>query len=43
MGIDLPEDRMPDELLLDDIPPDHITYSNHTDLFEHRQTESRIS
>lgn len=23
MGIDLPEDRMPDELLLDDIPPDH--------------------
>ncbi|KAK8802862.1 hypothetical protein WA171_006533 [Blastocystis sp. BT1] len=27
MGIDLPEDRMPDELLLDDIPPDHITYN----------------
>lgn len=42
MGIDLPEERMPDELMLDDIPPDHITYSSHGDSFECRQTEPSV-
>lgn len=41
MGIDLTEgDRMPDELILDDMPTDHIAYSSYFDPLECRQTKS---